>query len=313
MRFIFFRRIAAGMVICMALGVAACSGNTVTVVASGGDTSTPVATLPPPVAATPIPASPVPLPTTPPTPTPLPGPTPYTHLVYAQRTLTGGSDVGPVTATCPAGQIALGGGWATSGYGNVYNSSQSGNGWQVYVNNYGASDLVNAYVMCLVNQPGAVVTERLNQVSVPASSSSTDNLSYCQSNEILIGGGFALSSTIFLNSQEFNSTDKAWRGNFSNYGSTPALANVYAMCLRANYMFASPQGAAKVVVTSANGSSTATCPAGFMVTGGGYGISSAAVVFNSSPTANGWEAAISVLSLALPSTLIATAQCVKFS
>jgi len=217
-----------------------------------------------------------------------------------------------VTATCPAGQVALGGGWATSGYGNVYNSSRSGNSWQVYVDNYGSSDLVNAYVMCLVNQPAAVVTQRLNQISVPGSTSS-NGYAYCQSGEILVGGGFALSSTISLNVQEFNTTDTAWHGNFSNFGSSAALANTYAICLQGNHMFASPQGNPTTVAANSYGGSAATCPPGFVVTGGGYGISSAAVVYNSSPTSNGWEAYSKVLSLSPSSTLTPTAQCVKFS
>jgi hypothetical protein len=226
--------------------------------------------------------------------------------------LTGGS-VGPVTATCPAGQVALGGGWATSGYGNVYNSSRSGNSWQVYVDNYGSSDLVNSYVMCLVNQPGAVVTQRLNQISVPGSSSSTDDFAFCLSNETLVGGGFALSSTIFLNEQASNATDQAWHGNFSNYGSSAALANIYAICLQGHDPLLGPQGSATTVGVNSTGGSAASCPSGYSATGGGYSISSAAVVYNSSPNPNGWEAYIKVLGLGIPSTLTTTAQCVKFS
>jgi hypothetical protein len=317
MRFMSLRHLAAGAALCAVVSLAACANNTITIVGNA-DTPTatsstgPVATLPPPVTTTPVAPTPIPLPTTPPTATPLPTPAPYTHLVYAQQNLTGGS-VGPVTATCPAGQVALGGGWATSGYGNVYSSSRSGNSWQVYVDNYGSSDLVNAYVMCLVNLPSAVVTERLNQVSVPGSSSSTDDFSFCQPSETLVGGGFALSSTIFLKEQDSNATDQAWHGNFSNFGSSAEPANVYAICLQGHYSPLGPQGPATTVAPNSVGGSAAPCAAGYSVTGGGYSISSAAVVYNSSPTSNGWEAYSKVLSLGFPSTLTTTTQCIKFS
>jgi hypothetical protein len=249
-----------------------------------------------------------------PTPTPLPAPAPYTHLVFNQQTLSG-SDVGPVTVNCPAGEVALSGGWATSGFGSVYNSTHTGNGWEIYVN-HSTSDLINVYVECLVNKSSATVTQRLAQINVPASTSSQDAFALCQPGETVVGGGFALSGTNYLNGMQSTAVNQGWLANFGNYGASSALANVYAMCLQGTYNVLRPDGPANTVAGGSTGGSQATCPAGYYVISGGFGISAAANVYNSSPTNNGWETYISVLKLfggGIPSTVVTHALCAQFS
>ena len=70
---------------------------------------------------------------------------------YKQVTAPAGG-VGHPIAACPAGSIVTGGGWATYADGSlhVYNSTKSGNGWQVYAkNNTGSGKAMYAYAICL--------------------------------------------------------------------------------------------------------------------------------------------------------------------
>ncbi len=320
MRSFWLQRAAVGALMCVALLVAACGGNvTITETdstspsSSSGSSGTPVPTLPPPAPPTPLPvtATPIPPPPPPPTPTPLPAPAPYTHLVYNQQTLSG-SDVGPVTVNCPAGEVALSGGWATSGFGNVYNSTRTSNGWQIYVNHSG-NDLINAYVECLVNKSSAVVTQRLSQITVPAGATSQFSPVYCQPGETVVGGGFALSSTVYVVGMEATAANQGWSATFGNYGSAGALANVYAICLQGSYPTLGPDGPATTVASGSTGGSIASCPAGYDPTGGGYSISTVANIYNTSPTNNGWETYISVISLFPANTVTTHALCAKFT
>ncbi len=270
--------------------------------------ATSVATLAPPPIPTPVTATPIPPPPPIPTATPLPVPAPYTHLVYNQVTLTG-TDVGPVAVNCPAGQVALSGGWATGGSGTIYNSTRTANGWNVYVNHNG-SELINAYAECLVNQPGAVVTQRLTQISVPAGATSQYGTSACHAGEVAVGGAFALSSSIYVN--EMLPVGQSWEVNFGNSGSSSELANTYAICLQGTNTSNDPEGTATTVPTGGTGGSSATCPAGTYVSGGTFINNGGGNLYNFSPTSNGWESYISNL-IGSPKIIDTGAICVHFS
>lgn len=122
-----------------------------------------------------------------PRPTIGPGKLPAAPSVHeiAQTTTLAGTSVGPATAACPPGEVALGGGWelpapATGGSihplrndvvtvslegARVYKALLTGNTWAVYVSH---SPLivskplpVTAYVECLAGVPDAVVTQHM--------------------------------------------------------------------------------------------------------------------------------------------------------
>jgi hypothetical protein len=313
------------LVIGLALITSAC-GQTVTVTAKASPiasvavntpTLEPTAeSLPPPTVPTPESTPPSILPIKPFPITIVPSLKPYTHLVYAQKTLAN-SDVGPVTVSCPTGQVALAGGWATDGRGSIYNSSRISNGWQIYVN-HSSSTLVNVYAECLVNLSNAKVFQRLKQISVPANTSSELAIAQCQTGEIAVGAGFALSSTTFLKASEVTASQSGlwgWGFTFGNYGSALALANGYAICLQGNYQQQNVNGPAQTVTPGNTGSSSANCPQGYYATGGSYTLPSSTLVYNNSPNTNGWETYIKVLNIlgSPPVTVTTHVQCVKFS
>lgn len=270
----------------------------------------PTATTPPVAAATATPTSP----TAPPPATPTATPihiiccltivlVPSVHQVVNQVSLSGTSS-GPVTATCPAGELALSGSWATNssdGSGAiVFNSTRNGSGaWNVYVSHSGAT-LVNAYVNCLKNPPaGATVSEVwAGGLSVPANSYGTKFAS-CGS-DTLVGGGFASNNGITL--YNFSNSGSSWGGYAWNHTTSAAAFSFYAECLH------SATGHSASTLASGSSGTTATCPANTMVSGGGFATSSNSVTsFTMSTNGNGWQVYTS------SGSLNAYAMCLSFA
>jgi len=155
-----------------------------------------------------------------------------TTQVFAQVTASGGG-VGHPVVTCPSGSIVTGGGWASQSDGSyhIYNSSKSGNGWQIYaINQSGDNKLINAYAICLVDT--SFVTEQLYvQESIPANSSD-GAISSCAGIGLAVGGGFAGNSNLYIyNSSATSGTTDQWSVYARNSSSTSNLLNSYAICL----------------------------------------------------------------------------------
>jgi hypothetical protein len=155
--------------------------------------------------------------------------TPTVHEI-AQTTTLPFNITGPVTATCPPGEIALGGGWSIprTRINRVLAAKATGNAWSVYVTNpplngqngqnvaahtgqagaapasaiiatpEGTGVTVTAYVECLAGAPGAIVTQRATTDNFAPTPDDTFNdklggfISLCDPGEILVGGGFDL-------------------------------------------------------------------------------------------------------------------------
>jgi hypothetical protein len=91
--------------------------------------------------------------------------------ILKQITVAAGG-VGYDTASCPAGSIVTGGGFASSAdYLWVYNTSMNGNGWSAYARNTsGSSQLFNIYSICLSGAGGST-SSASKQVSIAGSAS----------------------------------------------------------------------------------------------------------------------------------------------
>jgi hypothetical protein len=206
-----------------------------------------------------------------------------------QQTLSGTS-VGPVTVTCPAGELALSGGWATSPSDGsnpiVYNSSRNGIGaWNVYVQHSG-STLVNAYAMCLKNASSAAVTERYaGALSVSANTYGTKFAS-CNAGETLVGGAFASSTGLTL--YNFTASGASWGGYVFNHTGSPLGFNFYAECLTSSGSHSSFTGAG----SGTGHAASPTCPSGSYVSGGGFASNQNSPIFtmSASSSAQAWEA-----------------------
>ena len=213
---------------------------------------------------------------------------PSVHEVVHQVTLSG-TDVGPVTASCPSGEIALSGGWATTNRSDlfVYNSSRSGTGgWQVYVS-HSSPLLANAYVECLRNAAGATIVQRLTQVPV-APGDINSATAACNAGEVLVGAGYALNNGLELyNFAPASATQ--WRGYARNHGTMTGLLNIYVQCL--TYGSAHNSTATvnfSSIAAGATGSTVSgACPSGSVVSGGGFADSEGAFIYTMSASGNG--------------------------
>ncbi|MBW2648150.1 MAG: hypothetical protein JRE23_18725, partial [Deltaproteobacteria bacterium] len=115
----------------------------------------------------------------------------YTRLVWSQVSVPAFDNGHPVVP-CPIGSVITGGGWAGNSDGSlrIYNSSTSGNGWEVWAENTsGSSELLNAYAICL-SGVGALSNEIMESVVI--SPGYLDSASpACGAGAFVTGGGFA--------------------------------------------------------------------------------------------------------------------------
>jgi hypothetical protein len=263
-----------------------------------------------------VPEPPSATPTVTPTPTntpipPTPTPTPTGHIVIPpggiiitpgliallpqtkqvlNQVSVAGNGIGHAVADCPNGSVVTGGGYAGNANLFVYNSSQSGNGWQVYAKNTsGSNQLLNSYAMCLSNSGGSS-TQVVNQVS--ASAGGTGHaVANCPAGSVATGGGFAAKSDQSLFVYNSSRSGNGWQVYARNTSGANQLLNAYAICLSGT------NGTVTQVVNQVSapasgiGHATAACASGSLVTGGGFAGNDKLAVYNTSMSSGGgkWE------------------------
>lgn len=219
--------------------------------------------------------------------------------------------IGHAVATCPSGSVVTGGGYAASKDLYVYNSSQSGNGWEVYAKNTsGASFPLNAYAICLSNTAGAS-TQVYAQVSVPGGDVG-HAVAACPAGSVVTGGGYAAKSDKSLFVYNSSRSGNGWQVYARNTTSANQLLNAYATCLSGT------NGTVQQVLNQISapsgsiGHAVAACPSGTLVTGGGFAGNTNLYVYNTSMEDNNqWETYAQNLS-GSSQTLNSYAICIKF-
>jgi len=153
--------------------------------------------------------------------------------VLNQITVSAGG-IGHSVASCPSGSVVTGGGWAGNHSGSliIYNSSKSGNGWQIYAKNVsGSNELLNAYAIC-VSDISASTSSVYDQVTV---NHGQWNVAEAEcSAGLRTGGGFAAVADpdiLVYNSSPHSSDNSVWRTYAENDSGTGELLNSYAICL----------------------------------------------------------------------------------
>lgn len=131
--------------------------------------------------------------------------------------------------TCPTGAVITGGGWVIGATNpiEVYNSSRSGNGWQIYVNNTsGENPLINAYAICLSGTSGTTSSVGNNG---PVTADGTGHVvQSCPSGSYVTGGGFATNiGAVIYNTSKI---DNGWQNYARNNTGTQKGLNTYAIC-----------------------------------------------------------------------------------
>jgi len=209
---------------------------------------------------------------------PPPAIAPTTNQVFSQVSITAGN-VGHATVACPAGSVVVGGGFAAGNSMVVYTHSMEGNGWGAYAKNYsGSAQLLNAYAICLSGASGTT-QQILKQITVAAGGVGYDTAA-CPGGSVVTGGGFASSAdSLWVYNTSMNGN--GWSAYARNTSGSSQLFNIYGICLSG--AGGSTSSAAKQVTVSGGGigSGEALCPAGTLVTGGGYALGNGLVVYNS--------------------------------
>lgn len=152
--------------------------------------------------------------------------------------------------------------------------------------------------------PSLTITVRPNSADLGPGAEGTISSS-CQSDESVIGGGFADSqfASVYY-SYPANAT--TWSVHVSEQSSLSGIATVYAVCAQANF----PLGIQILASQpSSSGSASVTCPAGTVATGGGATLSDFGYVDQSFPDANGWSATTPARGTGSPAPITAYAVC----
>lgn len=135
-----------------------------------------------------------------------------------------------IVADCPGGSVVTGGGWVigTNTDITLYNSSKSGNGWQVYIDNAGgATPLINAYAICLSGSSGT--TQSVSDTSGVVPAGDIEHLVMaCPAGSYVTGGGFAVNTGATIYNESI--TGNAWNVYARNNTGSEKLLYGYGIC-----------------------------------------------------------------------------------
>lgn len=140
------------------------------------------------------------------------------------------SDITQIDIACPSGTLVTGGGWLIGATDPIelIESSRSGNGWQIVVNNTGGSNpQFNVYAVCLAGVSGstAQVSDTSGQIP-PNDTLQLDKA--CPSGTLVTGGGFAVN--IGANVYNTSKLANGWQNFARNTTGTQKLLHTYAIC-----------------------------------------------------------------------------------
>lgn len=198
--------------------------------------------------------------------------------VFKQESISSGS-TGNAYITCPGSSIVTGGGFALGSDMIANTTSMDGNGWRTYAkNNSGSSQLLNSYAICLSNS-GGTTSQVFAQVTAPANEIGNAVVA-CPAGSVVTGGGYAsnLNFTVYNSSKSGN----GWQVYARNNSGSGQLLNAYAICLAGTSATTSQVGAQSTISGSSTGSTSATCPSGSLLTGGGFAGSTDLLIYNTS-------------------------------
>jgi hypothetical protein len=258
-------------------------------------------------------------------------PGPRAHEVSRITTIAG-SGVGPATATCPQGEIALGGGWklpSPASGGSIQSASATGapvslegarvfkavltdDTWSVYVSHpplrVSQTLPVTAYVECLAGASGAVVTQRAQTqdagperiVAVAAHCAPAASGAPA---EIAVGFGFDFSASPttleFMGDTPASALgiEYSWSIQVANHESGAQPVSAFVECLsnlNASARYMTTRGPS--VPGGAAVDVQQACPSETVVIGGGvmyhYAILGGGDIYRQHASANGWQGSL---------------------
>jgi hypothetical protein len=202
---------------------------------------------------------------------PPPAVAPTTQSFYSQATIPAGSTYS-TTAYCPAGSVVTGGGFSVSSDVHVYTQAKNGNGWAaVAKNNSAANRALTVYAVCLTF-PSVSTTMASASTSVVGGGGLGTKTAVCPAGSVVTGGGFTgkADGTIwtFFSAQIGN----GWQVSARNYGAASQSFDVYAVCLSGATLTSTNVTGYKDLGPGVSGYAEVACPAGQVITGGGWNL-----------------------------------------
>jgi hypothetical protein len=175
------------------------------------------------------------------------------------------------TATCPAGTVVTGGGFSTGLSVWVYTQLKSGNGWIVYAkNNAAANRTLTTYAICLT-YPSASTTQVGLTVTASAGHSASGTAT-CPAGSIVTGGGYTGKIDGTLRTYSVMPSGNSFVVAATNSSGGDIVFGVYAVCLSGTTLTTTFAQGNATVPGSGNGYAEVACPAGRVITGGGFGM-----------------------------------------
>jgi hypothetical protein len=210
---------------------------------------------------------------------PPPAVAPTTQSVYSQTSVAAGA-VGHTTAVCPSGTVVTGGGYSVSSTGMwAYIQRKNANGWVAYVqNNNATAKTLTVFAVCLT-YPSAATNDTYNNVNV-AAGHSADLITNCPAGTVAVGGGYTglKEGTLIPYYSALNGN--GWRVSEKNVGAGSANFSTYAVCLSGVAASTAAAATGHVDISpSSTGYAEAACPAGSVMTSGGFSIHTDLLVY----------------------------------
>ena len=194
------------------------------------------------------------------------------------------------TAVCPDGTVVTGGGFSVNLGMHVYTQAKNGNGWAVVVkNNLGAAQNMTAYAICLT-LPSVSST----QVSATATAVGSGGLGKakadCPAGTVVTGGGFTGKADGSLWTYYPRQVGNGWEVSAVNNAAGNQSFDVYAVCLTSatpvtTATIRRKQGSCPGRIRAAE----ITCPAGQVITGGGWKLDNDLTVFAALMSSGEWR------------------------
>lgn len=199
---------------------------------------------------------------------PPPAIAPMTNRADGQVELSPG-DIKSALATCPAGTVVTGGGFATNSAIWVYTQYKDGNGWRVYgKSNAAGNQTLFAYAVCLT-YPSAVTTQVHASETIPAGALGHPIVA-CPAGSVVTGGGYAGIANGDVPIHNSSKTGNGWQMYGVNHSGLSKTVNVYAICLSGTGA-TTDQYTKNMTIDAHNWKGDyVECPAGRVMTGGGW-------------------------------------------
>jgi serine/threonine protein kinase len=135
-----------------------------------------------------------------------------------------------LTTNCPSGSFVTGGGWVIDENNEiqVQQSSGSGNGWKIIINNpTNTTPLINVFAVCLSGAPGSTSQEVRTENMIPPNQTS-DVEKLCPSGTFVTGGGFNMA--LELNLSNTSMFQNGWINSVFNPTGEAKRLDTFAIC-----------------------------------------------------------------------------------